>query len=86
MEKNNPNKDLIEKAEKLALQAPRRWAEATVTILVVVGLFAVLGHFLDKWFGTQPILFIILIVLAFPISQYLIYVRLKKHYLDNGDN
>ena len=69
-----------EKANRLIAEAPRRWLDATVTILVIVGLFAFLGKYLDNLLGTRPWLFISGIVIAFPISQYLIYYRLKKRF------
>lgn len=76
-----PDPNLVrEKAEKLVSEAPRRWMEATVTILVIVGLFAFIGKSLDNWLSTTPWLFISGIVVAFPVSQYLIYRQLKKRF------
>ncbi|MFA5270380.1 MAG: AtpZ/AtpI family protein [Patescibacteria group bacterium] len=69
-----------EKANRLISEAPRRWLDATVTILIIVGLFAFLGRYLDNLLGTRPWLFITGIVVAFPISQYAIYRRLKQRF------
>jgi F0F1-type ATP synthase assembly protein I len=77
----NTEADLVrKKAEKLVSEAPRRWMEATVTILVTVALFAFIGKKLDSYMGTTPWLFIIGIVISFPLSQYLIYRQLKKRF------
>jgi len=72
--------DIKEKANRLISEAPRRWAESTVTILIIVGIFAFLGRYLDNLLGTRPWIFIAGIVIAFPISQYAIYYRMKKRF------
>ena len=68
------------KAEKLIASMPLRWLEATVIILVIVGIFAFGGRYLDGLLGTHPWLFIVGIVVAFPVSQYLIYLGLKRRF------
>jgi F0F1-type ATP synthase assembly protein I len=80
MSEISPQQAAQEKADQLIKEAPRRWAEATGIILICVGLFAFSGKYLDKVFGTYPWLFIIGIVVAFPISQYLIVYRLRKRF------
>jgi len=77
---NKPNSEIQEKANQLISEAPRRWTEATIVILVTVGIFAFLGKYLDGLLYTKPWLFITGIVIAFPISQYMIYYRLKKRF------
>lgn len=77
----NTEADLVrEKAEKLVSEAPRRWMEATVTILVTVALFAFIGKKVDDYLGSSPWAFIVGIVISFPLSQYLIYRQLKKRF------
>ena len=79
MENKTPEQ-VKQQAQRLINEAPMRWVEATATILVVVGVFAFLGKFLDNQFSTSPWLFIGGIVIAFPISQYIIYKRLKNRF------
>jgi len=79
MENKTPEQ-VKQQAQRLINEAPMRWVEATATILVVVGIFAFLGKFLDNQFSTSPWLFIGGIVIAFPISQYIIYKRLKNRF------
>lgn len=78
--KNTDSTVMKEKAQKLISDAPRRWAEATLTILVTVGVLAFLGKYLDGVFNTKPWLFIAGIVIAFPLSQYAVYRQLKKRF------
>lgn len=78
--KEQTPEEIKEKAQALIEEAPRRWIEATATILVVVGLFAFFGRFLDNQLSTTPWLFIGGIVIAFPVSQYIIYRRLKDKF------
>lgn len=81
MDQNTPiNPDTNSKAEKLIASMPMRWLEATGIILVVVGIFAFGGKYLDSLLGTHPWLFIAGIVIAFPLSQYLIYLGLKRRF------
>ena len=69
-----------EYSQKLHADLPRRLLDSTVIILVMVGFFAFVGRYLDGVLGTHPWLFIAGIVIAFPLSQYLIYIRIKKRY------
>lgn len=75
-----PKPDTGSKADRLIASMPLRWLEATFIILVVVGVLAWAGKFLDNQLGTHPWLFIAGIVIAFPISQYLIYLGLKRRF------
>ncbi len=77
----NTEADLVrQKAEKLVSEAPRRWLEATGTILATVAVFAFLGKYLDQLLGTHPWLFIGGIIISFPVSQYFIYRQLKRRF------
>ena len=78
---SDPDTKLVQqRADKLISSIGQRWLEATLIILSIVGLLAFVGRYLDTILGTHPWCFIGGIVLAFPISQYLIYIRLKRRF------
>jgi F0F1-type ATP synthase assembly protein I len=59
----------------LAFQRIGAVAGVTVTNTLLLGY---IGYYLDSLYNTKPLLLIIGIVIAFPISQYMIYKILKS--------
>lgn len=45
--------------------------------LAGLAIFAGAGYALDHWLGTFPALFIIGLVIAFPITQFVLYKKLR---------
>jgi F0F1-type ATP synthase assembly protein I len=52
----------------------------TISLLCIAG-FALLGWFLDGYFGTRPIIAVFAVVFSFPFSQFLIYKWINKKYV-----
>lgn len=77
---NKTPQEIQDQAHRFVADAPKRWIEATITILVVVFIFAVIGKYLDNQFSTSPWIFIGGVVIAFPVSQFIIYKRLKNRF------
>ena len=40
--------------------------------------FTLLGIFLDSFFNTKPVILITLLLLSFPLTQYILYRFIKK--------
>ncbi len=74
-----------EKEEKTA-DLSTEWGSSRMTVLLTatsytVGTIAVLGglgYWIDSQFGTKPMAFIIGLVVAFPLSQIMVYKKTKK--------
>lgn len=54
---------------------------ASVT-LGTMALFAAPAYFLDEWLGTWPMFFVGAIILALPLSQYLVY-KVMSQFVNN---
>ena len=80
MNEDHKTEPATDKVARLMAEAPFRWLDATGIILGVVGLIGGLGYYLDYTLATKPWFMIAGIVIAFPLSQYLIYRRLKSRY------
>lgn len=78
--KDGDSQNMQKNAERLISEAPRRWLDAVVIVLTTVAILAFLGRYLDGIMGTRPWLFISGVVVAFPISQYLVYRSLKNRF------
>lgn len=58
----------------------------TLISLVVCGIVIGAGYMLDVYFNTKPTFLIVGLVLAFPLTQFLVYKHVKKitnHLSDN---
>jgi len=53
--------------------------------LGVTAIMGVAGYYLDQWLGTFPGIFITGLILSFPLSQVLLYKRLKKFSTERID-
>ncbi len=51
--------------------------KVAATTILLMGFFGGLGHYIDKKIDTFPILFIIGLVISFPIIQIVIYKQTK---------
>ncbi|MBI4232174.1 hypothetical protein HY605_02985 [Candidatus Peregrinibacteria bacterium] len=61
--------------------------QSTFITIVAVGLIGGGAYALDKYLGTFPILFIIGLVMAYPLTQIYLYKKFKnyaKNKLKNG--
>lgn len=61
--------------------------KVAATTILLMGFFGGLGYYIDKEIGTFPILFIVGLVISFPIIQIVIYKQTKallKHTEQSG--
>lgn len=56
------------------------------TTIGLMALFGGTGYYIDKKIDTFPILFIIGLVIAFPLIQILVYKQTKALIKDKSDN
>lgn len=75
MDKEEPKIDLIETWGSTRI---RVFLQTTATTIVVIAIFAGGGYLLDKQLGTYPTIFIIGLIVSFPITQIYLYKKLKK--------
>lgn len=78
--------NLANKAKKLRAKLPDQTVaekksysgvDATIELIAGVGAGAFLGYYLDYWLDTKPFLFILLLILGFISSIYIIYKNTK---------
>lgn len=51
----------------------------TISItLSTIAIFGGVGYLLDNYFATKPYIFIVLLVMSFPIGQILVYKKIKE--------
>jgi len=62
------------------------FAQASIMMLIGMGLFAGAGYLLDNSLGTFPGFFIGGLVLAFPLTQFAIYKKVKSFSQDKVNN
>jgi uncharacterized protein YneF (UPF0154 family) len=76
-----------ESQKTIMLRAWRHYREITSRVLAAtVGTIAILGipaYFLDKWIGSFPLIFGIVLVLSLPISQFATIKLMQKYLKDN---
>lgn len=58
------------------------FGQATFITLLIMLIFGGGGYFIDKKIGTFPGLFITGIVIAFPVTQFYLYRKIKKFAQD----
>ena len=56
--------------------------QMTISIVVItmggIALFGGAGYLLDQYFGTEPILLFVFIVVSFPLTQLVLYQRVRQ--------
>lgn len=53
------------------------FSQISLISISVIGLFCLIGFFLDTLLGTKPIIIIGSLVISFPITQIILYKRMK---------
>lgn len=48
------------------------------SILGPLLLFGIPGYFLDKYFGTKPVILLVTVFIAFIVSNFLLYKKVRK--------
>lgn len=46
--------------------------------IIIVGIIAVSGYYLDHYFETWPTIFIASLIVGYPLSQFLIYQKFRS--------
>jgi F0F1-type ATP synthase assembly protein I len=79
IENKEVDKEIFEKYEKLMRAKKIQASIHTFSItLDNIAVFAFIGYMIDKKFGFEPYGLIIGIVISFPISQIMVYKKIKQ--------
>jgi|GEM_PF-2893507 len=69
---------MVKKAEDIFNNRLSRWLHTIVINIAIIIVFGGAGYLGDKYFGTHPWLFIILLAISFPVSLAIQIYQIKK--------